>query len=94
MDAVNGAFMLMRREALDAVGLFDEGYWLYMEDLDLCYRFAQRWLDDLVRAGRHRRARQGRDKRKVPKPKASTTPSTTECSTSIASTTRRKRIPS
>jgi GT2 family glycosyltransferase len=42
VDAVNGAFMLMRREALDDVGLFDEGYWMYMEDLDLCYRFAQR----------------------------------------------------
>jgi N-acetylglucosaminyl-diphospho-decaprenol L-rhamnosyltransferase len=39
VDAVNGAFMLMRREALDEVGLFDEGYWMYMEDLDLCYRF-------------------------------------------------------
>ena len=33
--------MLMRRAALDEVGLFDEGYWMYMEDLDLCYRFAQ-----------------------------------------------------
>lgn len=41
VDAVNGAFMLMRRDALDAVGLFDEGYWMYMEDLDLCYRFAR-----------------------------------------------------
>src|SRR5664280_2182118 len=41
VDAVNGAFMLMRREALGKVGLFDEGYWMYMEDLDLCYRFAQ-----------------------------------------------------
>jgi GT2 family glycosyltransferase len=41
VDAVNGAFMLMRRSALDQVGLFDEGYWMYMEDLDLCYRFAQ-----------------------------------------------------
>jgi len=41
VDSVNGAFMLMRRDALDAVGLFDEGYWMYMEDLDLCYRFAQ-----------------------------------------------------
>lgn len=45
VDAVNGAFMLMRRQALDEVGLFDEGYWMYMEDLDLCYRFAQAgWL--------------------------------------------------
>jgi len=41
VDAVNGAFMLMRRAALDEVGLFDEGYWMYMEDLDLCYRFGQ-----------------------------------------------------
>jgi N-acetylglucosaminyl-diphospho-decaprenol L-rhamnosyltransferase len=41
VDAVNGAFMLMRRRALEDVGLFDEGYWMYMEDLDLCYRFAQ-----------------------------------------------------
>ena len=31
--------MLIRRAALDDVGLFDEGYWMYMEDLDLCYRF-------------------------------------------------------
>ena len=41
VDAVNGAFMLMRRRMLDEIGLFDEGYWMYMEDLDLCYRFAQ-----------------------------------------------------
>lgn len=41
VDAVNGAFMLMRRSALDEVGLFDEGYWMYMEDLDLCYRFKE-----------------------------------------------------
>ena len=45
VDAVNGAFMLMRRSALDQVGLFDEGYWMYMEDLDLCYRFHEAgWL--------------------------------------------------
>jgi len=41
VDAVNGALMLMRRTALDEVGLFDEGYWMYMEDLDLCYRFKE-----------------------------------------------------
>jgi hypothetical protein len=41
VDAVNGAFMLLRREALEQVGAFDEGYWMYMEDLDLCYRLAE-----------------------------------------------------
>jgi len=41
VDAVNGAFMLTRRAALDEVGLFDEGFWMYMEDLDLCYRLAE-----------------------------------------------------
>jgi GT2 family glycosyltransferase len=44
VDAVNGAFMLMRRSALEDVGLFDEGYWMYMEDLDLCWRFAERGI--------------------------------------------------
>jgi N-acetylglucosaminyl-diphospho-decaprenol L-rhamnosyltransferase len=39
VDAINGAFMLCRREAIAAVGLLDEGYWLYMEDLDWCHRF-------------------------------------------------------
>jgi GT2 family glycosyltransferase len=41
VDAVNGAFMLIRRSALDQVGAFDTRYWMYMEDLDLCYRFAE-----------------------------------------------------
>ncbi|MFN8152209.1 MAG: glycosyltransferase family 2 protein [Solirubrobacterales bacterium] len=41
VDAVNGAFMLLRRAALDDVGLFDEGYWMYMEDLDLCARLKE-----------------------------------------------------
>jgi GT2 family glycosyltransferase len=53
-DAVNGAFMLFRRTALEAVGLFDEGYWMYMEDLDLCYRFARAgwttWYEPAVSA--------------------------------------------
>jgi GT2 family glycosyltransferase len=42
VDAVNGAFMLVRKEAMDHVGLLDEGYWLYMDDLDWCYRFKQK----------------------------------------------------
>ncbi|HET6997720.1 MAG TPA: glycosyltransferase family 2 protein [Solirubrobacterales bacterium] len=39
VDAVNGAFMICRAEAVREVGLLDEGYWLYMEDLDWCHRF-------------------------------------------------------
>jgi N-acetylglucosaminyl-diphospho-decaprenol L-rhamnosyltransferase len=39
VDAVNGAFMLVRRAALEQVGPLDEAYWLYMEDLDWCFRF-------------------------------------------------------
>ena len=54
VDAVNGAFMLCRRAALEEVGLFDEGYWMYMEDLDLCYRLRQAgwltWYEPSVRA--------------------------------------------
>ena len=42
VDAVNGAFMLVRNSALPSVGLLDERYWMYMEDLDWCYRFKQR----------------------------------------------------
>jgi GT2 family glycosyltransferase len=39
VDAVNGAFMLVRRDAVAEVGLMDERFWLYAEDLDWCRRF-------------------------------------------------------
>lgn len=39
VDALSGACMLVRRSAIDEVGLLDEGYWLYIEDLDWCRRF-------------------------------------------------------
>jgi len=38
VDWVNGACMLVRRQALDQVGLFDEGFFMYSEELDLCRR--------------------------------------------------------
>jgi GT2 family glycosyltransferase len=41
VDAVNGAFMLVRRDAMDEVGLLDEDFWMYGEDLDWCRRFAE-----------------------------------------------------
>lgn len=42
VDAVVGAFMLLRSEALQEVGLLDERFFMYAEDVDLCYRFKQR----------------------------------------------------
>ncbi|MCF7969957.1 MAG: glycosyltransferase family 2 protein [Methylococcaceae bacterium] len=41
VEAISGACMLVKREAIDKVGLWDEGYFLHCEDLDWCMRFRQ-----------------------------------------------------
>ena len=41
IDILSGAFMLMRKEALDKVGLLDEDFFMYGEDIDLSYRIQQ-----------------------------------------------------
>ena len=38
IDCLTGAFMFMRKDALDDAGLLDETFFMYGEDIDLCYR--------------------------------------------------------
>jgi GT2 family glycosyltransferase len=57
---VSGACLLARRADLDAVGLLDERYFMYTEDVDLCAAFRARgrrvlYVPDVT--VRHRRGR-------------------------------------
>ena len=40
-DFLMGACLLVRREAADTVGLFDEDFFMFSEETDWCYRFRQ-----------------------------------------------------
>jgi GT2 family glycosyltransferase len=42
VEAISGACMLVRRDVMEDVGLWDEGYFLHCEDLDWCMRFRQK----------------------------------------------------
>jgi GT2 family glycosyltransferase len=44
VDAITGAFFLTSAEVLQKVGYFDEDYFMYAEDIDLCYRIKQAGL--------------------------------------------------
>ena len=41
VEVLSGAFMLLRKAALDQVGLLDEDYFMYGEDIDLSYRLTR-----------------------------------------------------
>jgi len=41
VDVLSGAFMLLRKKTLDKVGLLDETYFMYGEDIDLSYRITK-----------------------------------------------------
>ena len=38
IEVISGAFMLLRRKAIDQVGMLDEDFFMYGEDIDLSYR--------------------------------------------------------
>ncbi len=38
IEVLSGAFMLLRKKALDKIGLLDEAFFMYGEDIDLSYR--------------------------------------------------------
>lgn len=38
VDVLSGSLMMLRKSALDQIGYFDEDYFMYGEDIDLCYR--------------------------------------------------------
>lgn len=41
-DWLTGAFFLMRKSAMEEAGLFDEDFFLYVEEVELAYRFAKK----------------------------------------------------
>jgi GT2 family glycosyltransferase/lipopolysaccharide/colanic/teichoic acid biosynthesis glycosyltransferase len=41
IDVLSGSLMMLRREAIAGVNYFDEDYFMYGEDIDLCYRIKQ-----------------------------------------------------
>lgn len=42
VDVVTGCFMLVRREAIEQVGMMDERFFMYGEETDWCYRFKKK----------------------------------------------------
>ncbi|WP_283151031.1 glycosyltransferase family 2 protein [Silvimonas soli] len=45
IPVLSGCFMLLRKKAFDGVGGFDPGYFMYLEDTDLCRRIGARWIN-------------------------------------------------
>jgi N-acetylglucosaminyl-diphospho-decaprenol L-rhamnosyltransferase len=41
VEVIKGACLLVRRAALDQVGVLDDSYFMYTEEVDLCYRLAE-----------------------------------------------------
>jgi hypothetical protein len=50
VDSLLGACLLVRRKAIDEVGMLDEGFWFFLEETDWCYRMHKKgWEVHYVR---------------------------------------------
>lgn len=61
VDWLLGAALILRHECARAIGWFDERYFMYLEDCDLCQKFWERgtavyYLHDIVVTHAHERA--------------------------------------
>jgi N-acetylglucosaminyl-diphospho-decaprenol L-rhamnosyltransferase len=68
VDWISGACMLVRREAFEQVAGFDESYWMYWEDADLCRRLKARGWDTMLctdAEARHSTGSSGRTERTI-----------------------------
>lgn len=63
VDCISGAFFLVRRDVIDAVGMLDESYFMYGEDIDWAYRIKeagwQIWFNPTVTT-LHKKKQSGR----------------------------------
>jgi len=50
---LSGCFMMVRREAIEDVGYFDEGFLKYFEDVDMCYRMARSGWEVMYHGATH-----------------------------------------
>lgn len=59
VDAVSGAFLMVRKKVVDEVGLLDEDFFMYGEDLDWAYRIKELgwevWFDPDARVLHHKK---------------------------------------
>jgi len=53
VGAISGALMMMRRADFDALGGFDEGYFVHVEDIDMCRRVEDAGGDVIFVPGPH-----------------------------------------
>jgi GT2 family glycosyltransferase len=66
VDSVAGAFLLIRRSLVDAIGLLDERFFMYCEDEDWCWRAKQAGAVVVYHPGVVVRHRKGESARQAP----------------------------